>query len=185
MLVKGRWVLHPGWSTGGGCCTRAGQTEVGAAPWAGQGKWVLRPGLVKHARAPFLAKHVATSEQKAAHAAVATAARRPAAREPTTGACPPRGLPACLQVIVGLQTDEPLKRAIKPLGGVGVVKSALEGEGRLLPLPLKPPAAACMPAAAVGCWLTASCTLPCSLWLHSGPRGRAHLHPRAQDTQPG
>ena len=38
-----------------------------------------------------------------------------------------------LEKIVGLQTDEPLKRAIKPFGGVRVVENALEERNLELP----------------------------------------------------
>lgn len=50
----------------------------------------------------------------------------------TITAFPPGYIDKDKEVIVGLQTDEPLKRAIKPLGGVGVVKSALEAYGYTL-----------------------------------------------------
>lgn len=41
------------------------------------------------------------------------------------------------EVVVGLQTDEPLKRAIKPLGGINMVRAALEvGNAQEQPLQL-------------------------------------------------
>ncbi len=52
---------------------------------------------------------------------------------------------------MGLQTDEPLKRAIKPLGGVGVVKSALEGKGRLPPAAWAGSCLRAQPSVAVTC----------------------------------
>lgn len=44
----------------------------------------------------------------------------------TITAFPPGYLDKDLEVVVGLQTDQPLKRSIKPRGGVNVVKAALE-----------------------------------------------------------
>ncbi len=42
---------------------------------------------------------------------------------------PPGYINKELEVVVGLQTDKPLKRAIKPLGGINMVKAALESYG--------------------------------------------------------
>lgn len=106
------------------------------------------------------------------------------------------------------QTDQPLKRAIKPLGGVGIVKNALQG-GWLLAGGCGLAAGAgagtgALGAGASGCWrqpsaaplcilhpcLTPSLAprlcLPCaSLRLRAGSRGGANLHHHPQDAQPG
>lgn len=42
-----------------------------------------------------------------------------------------------LEIIVGLQTDEPLKRAIKPFGGIRVVEQACEDYGKTLDAQVK------------------------------------------------
>eukprot|EP00198_Chlamydomonas_reinhardtii_P000384 XP_001689719.1 pyruvate-formate lyase [Chlamydomonas reinhardtii] len=47
----------------------------------------------------------------------------------TITAFPPGYIDKDLETVVGLQTDAPLKRAIKPLGGVNMVKAALESYG--------------------------------------------------------
>lgn len=47
----------------------------------------------------------------------------------TITAFPPGYIDKSLEKIVGLQTDAPLKRAIKPQGGVGMVKAGLEAYG--------------------------------------------------------
>lgn len=47
----------------------------------------------------------------------------------TITAFPPGYINKDLEVIVGLQTDKPLKRAIKPMGGINMVKAALEAYG--------------------------------------------------------
>lgn len=47
----------------------------------------------------------------------------------TIAGFPPGYIEKDLETIVGLQTDKPLKRAIKPLGGIGMVKAALESYG--------------------------------------------------------
>jgi len=44
----------------------------------------------------------------------------------TITAFPPGYLDKEKEVVVGLQTDQPLKRSIKPRGGVNVVKAALQ-----------------------------------------------------------
>lgn len=44
----------------------------------------------------------------------------------TITAFPPGYIDKENEVVVGLQTDEPLKRSIKPCGGVNVVKAALQ-----------------------------------------------------------
>jgi formate C-acetyltransferase len=51
----------------------------------------------------------------------------------TINAFPPGYIDKPNEVVVGLQTDEPLKRSIKPCGGVNVVKAALQAYGYELP----------------------------------------------------
>ncbi|KAG2431034.1 hypothetical protein HYH02_013466 [Chlamydomonas schloesseri] len=52
-----------------------------------------------------------------------------ATKASTITAFPPGYIDKQREVVVGLQTDAPLRRAIKPLGGVNTVKAALESYG--------------------------------------------------------
>jgi pyruvate-formate lyase len=74
----------------------------------------------------------------------------------TITAFPPGYIDKDHELIVGLQTDAPLKRAIKPKGGIGMVKAALESYG------FKPDAEVC---ACVCAWgggrAAASCSCCC------------------------
>ena len=50
----------------------------------------------------------------------------------TITAFPPGFIDEQLELIKGLQTDKPLKRSIKPAGGINIVKNALESYGYTL-----------------------------------------------------